>query len=469
MGFIERLPLNESAGKPNTGHCKRLQNMQMKQKAERIIKTLLQNGFKAYIAGGAVRDMIAGEIPADFDIVTNAGLNEIQKIFKYENVKKAGKAFTVCVVGKIEIASCRTCNNTNKADAVFPDADLAKRDFTINSMAFDPLSKRIIDPFSGRNDLENKIIRFTGDPEDRIMEDPVRMIRACRFAAKIKGELAPSSLAAIKKHKQLICRGLAFERIRLEILKIMEYSKPSIFFYTLYAAGLLKYILPCLDRCFDLDGGPHHGETVFHHCMLAGDALSPKKPLLRLAGYLHDVGKYDAAELKEGKLTFPGHEKKRERVISDLKKLKLSIREIDYIDSLICVHMRPLAENTTPKAVRRILALLEEKGISHRDFLRMRIADKRGNLAKSPYTFREIRTRLEKLKAELHGSGSPAFTIKNLAITGNDIMTILGIPPGPRVGKILEYLFEKVMDNPCLNNSKTLKQIVITLDPMALL
>lgn len=437
--------------------------MKINHRAKHIINKLTQNGFKACIAGGAVRDMIAGEVPADFDIVTNAGLDEIQKIFKHEKVKKAGKSFTVCMVDKIEIASCRTYDNADKTDDVFPDKDLGKRDFTINSMAFDPLSKKIIDPFSGRKDLKNKIIKFTGNPEDRIAEDPLRMIRACRFAAKIKGSLAFSSLAAIEKNKELVCTDIAFERIRLEILKAMEYHKPSIFFYTLNAAGLLEYVFPCLDRCFNLDGGPHHDETVFDHCMIAGDALSPKKPLLRLAGYLHDVGKYDAAVLKDGKLTFAGHEKKNKMVVSDLKKLKFSIREIDYIDSMIYVHMRPLAEDTTPKAVRRILALLEDRGISFRDFLRMRIADRRGNLAKQPYTFHEIRIRLEKFTAELYGDGNPAFALRDLAITGSDVMAILDIPPGTEVGKILEYIFEKVVDDPCLNNSNDLKQLVATL------
>ncbi len=438
------------------------------KKAKHIIEILTEKGFKAYIAGGAVRDMIAGETPFDFDIVTNAGIDEIQKIFHHDKVKKIGRSFTICMVDKIEIASCRTA--LRKTDSsrpvkgvsvgIFPDTDLGKRDFTINSMAFDIFSQKIIDPFSGQKDLENKIIRFTGNPKDRLTEDPLRMIRACRFAAKIKGEISCSFLDAIKQHGKSLIKAIAPERIRLEILKSMEYEKPSLFFHALHRANLLQFIFSCIDRCYDLDGGPHHGETVFEHCMLAGDALSADNPLLRLAGYLHDAGKFDAAEIKDGRLTFPGHEKKSGTVLSDLKKLKFSSREINYIDSMIYVHMRPLAEDTTPKAVRKILALLGEKNVSYKDFLRMRIADKRGNLAKKPYTFHDIRIRVEKFAKEIYGDKNPAFSIKDLKITGNHVMEITGLPPGPMIGMILQQVFEKVMDDPDLNNLNDLKQLV---------
>ena len=443
------------------------------KKAEHIIESLTQKGFKAYIAGGAVRDMIAGENPSDFDIVTDAGVDEIQKIFHHDKVKKVGRAFTICMVDKIEIASCRRSLGKTSSCRIeenctvdnFPDYDLGKRDFTINSMAFDIFSQKIIDRFSGKKDLENKIIRFTGNPEDRINEDPLRMIRACRFAAKIKGDIYCSSLDAIKQHRKSLMKDIAPERIRLEILKAMKYEKPSLFFYALHETDLLQSVFPCIDRCYDLDGGPYHGETVFEHCMLAGDALSTDNPLLRLAGYLHDAGKYDAAEIKNGSLTFPGHEKKSGMVISDLKKLKFSLREINYIDSMIYVHMRPLAEDTTPKAVRKILALLEEKGVSYKDFLRMRIADKRGNLAKKPYTFHEIRIRVEKITREIYGDKNAAFSIKDLKITGNHVMEITGIPPGPMVGMILQQVFEKVVDDSDLNNLHDLKQLVSSFTP----
>ncbi len=223
------------------------------------------------------------------------------------------------MVGGIEISSARQGFDADD----FPESDLAARDLTLNALAFDPVSKRILDPFNGRKDMENGVIRFTKDPEARIKEDPVRMVRACRFVGLIEGSLSVSSLDAVIACRHLI-EKTAKERIRHEIMRAMQLDTPSLFFKSLKETGLLRMILPSLDRCYDLDGGPFHGETVFEHCMLVGDALSKKHPLLRLAGFLHDVGKFDAASTKDGRLTFASHDKKTRTLVDDLKKLRFS-------------------------------------------------------------------------------------------------------------------------------------------------
>ncbi len=432
-------------------------SIKMDRRAGRLITALSQNGFKALIAGGAVRDRLLGEIPSDVDIVTDASLTSLLKIFKNQNVKQVGKSFHVCLVNGIEISSGRGCIGR----VGFPEADLAKRDFTINAMAFDPVDKILTDPFSGRQDLENRLIRFTGDPEKRIMEDPLRMVRACRFVAKIDGDLAGSARAAIKKYSDLIKGGVASERLRLEIMKAMILKRPSGFFNALFETGLLTMILPSLARCHALDGGPHHNESVFEHSMMVGDALGPKDPVFRLAGYLHDAGKYDAARIKDGRLTFPGHEKETKPILSDLERLTFSRREIDYIESVILVHMRPLGKETTDRAVRRILALLEARGLAYSRFLRLRIADRKGNLAKQPYTLTELRVLVGKIRGQLYGNAGTAFGIKDLAITGRDVMAILNIDQGPPVGEALRFLFEKVLDDPSLNAPSKLKALLI--------
>lgn len=446
--------------------------------AMEIAVCLKNHGWKAYFVGGTVRDMLLERCPSDIDIVTDAPPEEIKKIFRtHHKVKEAGQAFSVCIVNNIEVAPCRSdCHGE-----MFPAADLRQRDFTINSMALDPLTTlnkphfsghshgplhhliadAIIDPFSGARDLKEKTIRFTENPDARIKEDPLRMIRACRFAAYIEGNIHSLSIEAIRKNRDLLPRETAVERIHAELMKAMALPAPSLFFKALQSAGLLELILPSLARCFHLDGGPHHGETVFEHCMLVGDALSPKKPILRMAGYLHDTGKYDAARIKDGKLTFPGHEKKRNALIRDLTHLKFSNMEISRIDALVRVHMRPLKTDSTPRAVRRLLAMLKEKGISHRDFMRLRIADKAGNLAKAPYTFNDIKNRLNKIHTELKTGKTPAFTIKELDISGHDIMALSGIASGPKVGIILNNLMEIVLDDPSLNTFEKLKEIVV--------
>ncbi|RLB87840.1 MAG: CCA tRNA nucleotidyltransferase [Deltaproteobacteria bacterium] len=421
---------------------------------QKIITTLHQNGYKAYIAGGAVRDMLLNQVPDDVDILTNASTRTVAALFA--NTRQVGKSFPICLVDGVEVASCRA------GDAIdFPADDLGMRDFTINSMAWDSVSKTLVDPFSGKRDLADKIIRFTRDPGERIFEDPLRMIRACRFVARLVGVLSDASLAAILTHASLIdpANGkVTGERIQMELIKAMGLTKPSLFFRSLHETGLLAWILPCLDRCFDLDGGPHHGETVFEHCLLVGDALPANRPLLRLAGFLHDAGKFDAVRIKEGKLTFAGHEKFFDAIQTDLERLRFSSRHKTYILSLVQAHMRPLTEETTPKATRRLLAMLDSHHLSFRDFLRMRIADKKGNLAKSPYTLAQIRVRLKKIQDEL--SGRTAFNLNDLDISGNDIIEALDLEPGPEIGRIKELLFERVLEDPSLNTRANLESLL---------
>jgi len=434
-----------------------LTNLQNSKTIQYILDTLQKNGFLSYIAGGAVRDMVLQRLPNDCDILTNASMDKIGSLFSDQKITKAGKTFPVYIVNGIEISSSRG----DKDIAFFLESDLGKRDFTINAMAYDPVTKKIIDPFNGKQDLKNSIIKFTKNPEKRIKEDPVRMVRACRFAAMINGYISQSSLEAILACKDLLERAVAKERIGHEIIKAMALERPSLFFKALKQTELLSKIFPSLDRCYDLDGGPHHGETVFEHCMLVGDAISPNLPVLRLAGFLHDVGKFDAAKIESGKLTFPGHEKYTKTVVNDLAKLKFSNKDISYIKSLLKSHMRPLALETTPKAARRLLAMLDSHNLDYKDFMRMRIADKKGNLSKTPYTLSEIKLRLKKLLVEL--SDQSGFNINMLRLKGDDIAGILDIPPGPEIGRIKQILFEKVLDNPELNNYDDLKKICLFL------
>lgn len=418
-----------------------------------LVTTLAGQGFRAVVAGGAVRDILMGIPPQDVDILTNAPLVDIKRLFRPDHrVRLVGKSFPVCLVNGIEIASCR-------ASGDFPQADLCTRDFTVNSMAMDPASGTLVDPCCGKKDLDQGVVRFTGDPVRRILEDPLRMVRASRFVSLLKGRLAGSALEAVRTYGHLVRDRVAGERIRLEILKAMAHETPSLFFRSLETSGLLRYILPCLNRLVRLDGGPFHGETVFEHCLLVGDALSPRRPLLRLAGFLHDCGKYDAVRLKDGSLTFPGHEAMRDAIARDLAALRFSTREKTYIDAMIQVHMRPLTVHTTPRAVRRILALLERTGITWQEFMRMRIADKGGNLAKPRYTLADIRNRAGKIKAELSRGRHPAFSTRDLAVTGREVMAVTGLSQGPHVGEAMTYLFEKVLEDPGLNTPDHLNRL----------
>jgi CRISPR/Cas system-associated endonuclease Cas3-HD len=195
---------------------------------------------------------------------------------------------------------------------------------------------------------------------------------------------------------------------------------------------------------------------------MVGDALPARQPLLRLAGYLHDVGKVDAQGIKEGRITFHGHETRMEALTADLDRLRFSAQEKEYILALVLCHMRPLAEKTRPKSIRRLLAMLAAHRLSFEDFMRMRIADKKANLAKSPYTLADIRLRVEKVRREM--ARQTAFGTDDLAVSGEDIMALRNLAPGPEVGRIKQQLFEQVLDDPDLNDRETLLRMVQDMD-----
>jgi len=430
-----------------------------------ILKTLWKEGFHASLVGGAVRDALLGIAPGDVDLLTNARPEDLARLFSGQDPKYVGKAFAVTLINKVEVATCRPADKKAvEAGHSFPAKDLGRRDLTINSMAWDPQTRSLADPFGGKADIENKRIRFTRNPFDRIEEDPVRMVRACRFAARFGFNIEPESFDAIRAQAHKIKAQGTAERIQLEIFKAMGMDKPSKFFNLLHDTGLLGLILPSLDRCYDLDGGPHHGETVFEHNLLVGDALPASLPTLRLAGFLHDTGKADAVEIKDGRNAFPGHENFTQGMMSDLERLRFSRKDMDHIHSLVRGHMRPLKADTTPKAVRRLLAMLDDLNLSYHDFLRMRIADKKSNLnpIKKPYTLGDIRLRLNKILDALNAK--TPFNVNNLDISGRDIQDLLGLNEGPAIGKVKALLFEQVLDDPSLNTKQTLKELVRQMD-----
>lgn len=436
-----------------------------------IVHTLRDNGFEAYFVGGAVRDLLQGKTPADYDVVTNARPDRIAAIFHGRKVEQVGKSYRICLVEGTEIATYRTfrpCGRFSDTRTIeFADTiheDLKHRDFTINSMALCPLSGHIIDDFGGIGDLRDKVIRFTDSANDRIAEDPGRIIRACRFLAKLEGIFERQTSEALCRYgpwlTSRVAPGVAPERIRLEILKSMQLPMPSLFFRALHDIGVLKAIFPSLARCIDLEGGPHHDETVFEHSLLVGDALTSRKPLLRLAGYLHDVGKAEVVEYKKGSPVFIGHEKAIDHLLAEMRHLKFGNDEIDAVRSYIEIHMHRLDAATSPRAVRRLLAALATIGIDYHDFLRLRIADRKGNRAKPDFSISEIKGKIGKFRSELAAPQGGVFSPRHLAVSGHDVMRIMKMRSGPEVGNILYELFERVLDDPSLNTCEVLTDML---------
>lgn len=439
--------------------------------AEQIIERLRRKGFEAYIVGGAVRDMLMGLKPKDKDVVTSADPDEIKEIFPDCKVKSEGKSFLVTFVNGIEVATYRKdtyqgydAHNVVIKKAKTLEEDVFRRDLTINAIAYDPFEDKILDYVNGQHDIKYKIIRFVGDPKFRIWEDPNRIIRACRFYAQIEGDFDLESLRDLELLAHYIPDYVDKERIRLEILKAMKIKKASLFFIALHNIDALKYIFPSLENCWEHKHGPYHIEDIFFHNMMAGDSVSSRFPLVKLASYLHDIGKPISCRINPhtNDIWFKEHEYTgADAALQELENLRFSKEERNFISTLIRLHMRISYERLSPKAVRRTLVILKEAGIPYRNLLRLAVSDSRGNYKTNQHYGRQnIYELLKAFKTELERK-NPASCFSQLALNGNDIMRISGLKPGREIGVVLKFLLEKVIEDPELNNKESLEKLVL--------
>lgn len=411
-----------------------------------IVKRLCDNGCDTYVVGGGIRDLLLGKDPDDFDIVTKATPEQIISLFQDCKIKQVGKSFGVILVDGIEVATFRhDIYEGEKCTVRFAETihdDLERRDLTVNAMAYCELTGELIDDHGGVKDLEERIIRFVGNPNDRILEDPNRIIRACRFVAKIDGRFDAKTFLALKDRSQHLFKyGIAPERIRLEILKAMKIKKASKFFESLREIGALEFIFPTMVKCWNHPHGKHHIEDVWEHLMLAGDAISTKYPIVKLAGYLHDVGKPDAYDYEK----FIGHEKcGSESVKTELQNLRFTSFEVSTISGLIRHHMNPI-KNCSKKTLRKLMAKFAEAGLIYKDFIRLRMADRQANIARDNFTLREW---IDMYKSLLtcHEEDIP-FNTHRLALSGGEIIKRFGIKPGKQVGDIQKHLLNFVIEN----------------------
>jgi tRNA nucleotidyltransferase (CCA-adding enzyme) len=446
---------------------------------QRMLQILNDNNFESYVVGGAIRDTLMGKRPKDYDITTNAFPMNVVRVFSglKENFDVKfidAESYKVVTVNGVEIATYRkdTHKNGKTVETVIVETleeDLSRRDFTVNAMAVG-LDGKLIDLFNGQKDLEDRCIRFVGEPRDRIIEDPDRMLRAARFVGVIGGYMEAESFNAMVTYRALI-KGIAPERIRIEIIKTMLGAKQgSAFFNTLSKIDALDYIFPSLNNTLLIDGGKQHRETVWDHSMMTGDYLGDKysgrcqkNPMLRLAGYLHDVGKSEP-NFKDGDIHFYEHEDKgAEMVEEEMNALLFTIKETQYVKNLIMIHMNGNIK-MSPKSTRKLLVKLAKGDLDHKDWIAMRDADRAANLAKGPITDKKINKLHKKFEHELNpesGDGRCPVLMKDLAISGKNIQDLLGIGPSQIVGVILQYLFDRSVIDPALNNREALEEMII--------
>lgn len=441
-----------------------------------VSKQLCCNGYDAYLVGGYPRDMLLGKISSDCDLVTNALPDHIEKLFsnKYKIIT-AGKNFCVTILvdkntkEQIEIATYRSEYSFGKKHQDFEVKvaetfleDSKRRDLTINALATCPITGNIVDYHGGINDIKNRIIRFVGDPNERLKEDYIRAFRAARFLAKIDGKFDKLSFDAIKNNIELL-EFIPPERIRIEILKAMQYKYASRFWYTLFETGILEKILPSLAACWRHPHGKHHFELIHEHMMLVGDAISTKCSLTKLTGYLHDIGKPTAYSINNG-VNFIGHDKIGSEILkAELFNLRFSKFEIEHISNLTKLHMQDFRD-LKPKSIRKLLKRLNDNNINQTDFFRLRVADRTGNLKKNKFKISELKKHIKDFDKEIYGNNNILpLSLKDLAINGNDVMSTLNIKPGPKIKQILNDFLELVIENPELNTKDILISKIINI------
>jgi putative nucleotidyltransferase with HDIG domain len=430
-----------------------------------VVEKLRHAGHEAYVVGGCVRDAIRGVEPADWDVATGAKPEEIQKLFRrslYQN--RFGTVIVRLGDREVEVTTYRI--ETEYSDHRRPDAvafteslreDLARRDFTMNAMAWSPEGGgTLVDPFGGQKDLEARSVRAVGDADERLREDALRMLRAVRFAAVLGFTIEPGTAEAIKRNASL-ASALSGERIQQEMAKILRGPVPSVGFRMLSNLGLLAVIAPELEKCRDTPQEKVAAENVFEHSLATLDAAAAEMPaptppdedlVLRIAALLHDIGKpdtYDDGHFHQHE--FVGEAKARQI----LRRWKFDKATTEEVAHLIRHHMFWYEPDWTGSAVRRFI---RKVGLERIPVLfALRKADNVGSGARAPrmYALNELWLRVQE---EIHSA--TAFSKRDLKVDGNDIMRALGIPPGPEVGRILDELFERVLDEPELNEPERL-------------
>lgn len=441
--------------------------VQLSKSVNNIIEQFSQKNYEIFIVGGAVRDILLGRIVDDWDFATNATPEEILKIIEgglYNN--KFGTVFTPNPDNSDKPHEITTYRKEEKyKDSRHPDSlvwgktleeDLSRRDFTINAMALGPIKKsdefKLIDMFEGKKDLKVKIIRAVGNPDERFSEDALRMMRAIRIASELGFNIDEKTLEAIRKNASLINR-IAKERVKEELFKLLSSSHPYEGMILFKNSGLMSEIIPELEKTFGVEQkspNRHHIYDVGNHLLMSLKSCKSENPVVRFATLIHDIGKPQTYKvLDNGVITFYNHEVISTRIAENIAdRLRFSNKEKDKFIKLVKFHQFTLDEKQTDSAIRRFIKNVGKENIE--DMLYLRVADRLGGGA------RETSWRLEEFKKRLVEVQKQPFTVKDLKINGNDIMEKLNLKPSPKIGEILNRLFEEVVNKKISNQKQEL-------------
>jgi len=446
------------------------------EEVKNISRELSDAGFENFLVGGCVRDLIRktlhGELvePKDWDIATDAKPEKIIKIFSktfYEN-----EYGTVGVVNEktsdeslrvVEVTPYRL--ESGYSDFRRPDKvewgktieeDLARRDFTMNALAYKIETGELLDLFQGKVDIEKKLIRTVGNPDERFGEDALRMFRALRLASELNFAIEHETQLAITKNARLL-EHISRERIRDEFTKIIMSNTPALALELSSRLGLLKFLSPEFEKGIGMEQNQAHAYTVWEHLLRTLNHAAKKKfPLhVRLAAFAHDVAKPHTRKWLKGQWTFYNHEVLGARLSREiLANLRFPKETTEKAVKLVRWHMFfSDTEKITLSAVRRIV-----RNVGHDliwDLVDLRVCDRigTGRPKETPFRLRKYKSMIEEVLRD-------PISVKQLVLNGSEIMKLAGIGPGPNIGFILEILLSEVLDDPKLNDRHYLENRV---------
>ena len=433
-----------------------------------VLRTLRGASRQAWLAGGAVRDILCGVAAQDFDVATDALPEQVVRLFP-RVIPTGMQHGTVTVLSgehKVEVTTFRGegryLDGRRPSSVTFLadiEGDLARRDFTVNAIAWDPIDGVLRDPFSGVEDLRQRRLRAVGDPLARFREDGLRPLRAVRFASTLRLALDRPTWLAIPQALDVFAR-VAMERVRDELIKLLvRGASPSRGLRLLLRSGLLARIVPELLESVSFAQNRYHRWDVWRHTLRCVDAAPPDL-VVRLAALLHDVAKPRSAAPKEGapgENTFYDHEKLGARLATDiLQRLKFPRRETERVALLVAEHNWHYLPEWNDATVRRVLARIGPEELPALWMLRRADLNARGRLVEEGLANQaaaEARFQREIDRAS-------ALKVTDLAIGGEDVMRELRIGPGRQVGEVLARLLERVLDDPDLNTREKLIRLL---------
>ena len=474
---------------------------------KKVAAVIRDAGFEAYLVGGCVRDLLRGTVhgelvePKDWDIATNAKPEEVRGLFAdtvYENEFGTVGVKTDAEDPALKIVEVTTYRIEGRySDKRHPDEikfaktlaeDLSRRDFTINAMALGLSTKHeaqnskqllnsksksfkhsdfefvsdfgfrisdflLVDPFGGRDDLKNRIIRTVGKPEERFREDALRLMRAVRFATELDFQIDFETRRAIEQNANLF-EMIAKERVRDELIKMLMTERAAAGIILLEELNLLTYVLPELREGLGVGQNKHHIYTVFEHNIKALDYTAKKNYslLVRVASLLHDVGKPKVKQGDGPDSTFYNHESVGAKMaLVMLDRLRFPKDFVEQAAHLVGCHLFYYnVGEVTEAGVRRFLTRVGPENVE--DLIKVREADRIGSgVPKAvPYKIRHLLFMIEKVKND-------PISAKMLKVNGEDVMKITNIPASPKVGQILAILLEEVLENPERNDREKLE------------